>query len=49
MPEVKTDTIGATAGQLAGAFYGFSGIPKELIDGLYGKSQIEDALKGWLL
>lgn len=28
------DTVGAVAGQLAGAFYGRSGIPADLIDGL---------------
>lgn len=29
-----TDSVGAVAGQIAGAFYGLSGIPKEYIDGL---------------
>lgn len=41
-----SDTIGATAGSLAGSFYGFSGIPSEFVKGLYGKQQIEDALDG---
>ena len=32
-----TDTVGAIAGVLAGAFFGASGIPQSLIDGLEGR------------
>lgn len=34
------DTIGAVCGQLAGAFYGLSGIPKKLVDGLFEHEEI---------
>jgi len=36
-----SDTTGAIAGQLAGACYGFSNIPQELIDGLAKKDMID--------
>jgi ADP-ribosylglycohydrolase len=29
-----TDSVGAVAGQIAGAYYGLSGIPRKFIDGL---------------
>lgn len=35
------DTTGAVAGQIAGALYGFSGIPSKLIDGLDKKDMID--------
>lgn len=35
------DTTGAVAGQIAGAFYGFSKIPQHLIDGLARKDMID--------
>jgi len=38
------DTTGAVAGQLAGAFYGYSGIPQHLIDGLAKKEMIDKYL-----
>jgi ADP-ribosyl-[dinitrogen reductase] hydrolase len=40
------DTIGAVCGQLAGAFWGESGIPVHLRDGLARRDMIEGALKG---
>lgn len=40
------DTTGAVTGQIAGAFYGYSGIPQHLIDGLARKDMIDEALKG---
>jgi ADP-ribosylglycohydrolase len=40
------DTIGAITGQLAGAFYGFSSIPKEWVDGLYDLPLLVDKAKG---
>lgn len=40
------DTTGAVCGQLAGAFWGESGIPKHLIDDLAKKGMIEKALTG---
>jgi hypothetical protein len=44
-----SDTTGAVCGQLAGAHYGFSGIPQTLIDGLARKDMIDDALEAlWL-
>jgi ADP-ribosyl-[dinitrogen reductase] hydrolase len=41
-----SDTTGAVCGQLAGAFYGESGIPQRWLDKLVRKDMIEDALKG---
>lgn len=43
-----SDTTGAVCGQIAGAYYGLSGIPKHLMDGLDRKDMIEKALKGIL-
>lgn len=40
-----SDTTGAIAGQLAGALYGFNGIPQHLIDGLDKKDVIEKYLE----
>jgi ADP-ribosyl-[dinitrogen reductase] hydrolase len=42
------NTAGAVCGQLAGAYWGYSGIPRELIDGLAGREMIEFALSGLL-
>jgi ADP-ribosylglycohydrolase len=42
------DTTGAVCGQLAGAYWGESGIPQEWRDGLAGKDIIEQALGGLL-
>jgi hypothetical protein len=42
------DTTGAVCGQIAGAYYGESGIPKQLLEGLNGKEMIEKALEGLL-
>jgi ADP-ribosyl-[dinitrogen reductase] hydrolase len=42
------DTTGAVAGQLAGAFWGESGIPAALRDGLARYDMLEEALKGLL-
>ena len=39
------DTTGAVCGQFAGAFWGLSGIPVELVDGLDRVDMIEDALE----
>lgn len=39
-----TDTVGAVAGQLAGARWGYSGIPNYLIDGLAKKEMIDVAI-----
>jgi ADP-ribosyl-[dinitrogen reductase] hydrolase len=39
------DTVGAIAGQLAGAYYGYSGIPNHLIEGLARKDMIERYLE----
>ncbi len=39
------DTTGAVGGQLAGAHWGESGIPKEWRDGLKGREEIEPILK----
>lgn len=36
------DTVGAVYGQMAGAFYGFEGIPQHLKDGLMNYSLIEE-------
>jgi len=36
------DSVAATAGQLAGALYGFSGIPKEWRDKIVYKDKIID-------
>ena len=38
------DTTGAVCGQLAGAYWGYSGIPDYLIDGLDGRNMIDKAL-----
>jgi ADP-ribosylglycohydrolase len=38
------DTTGAVCGQLAGAWFGESGIPSEWLEGLAGKDQIEPIL-----
>jgi ADP-ribosyl-[dinitrogen reductase] hydrolase len=38
------DTTGAVAGQLAGAYWGYSGIPQKFIDGLDRKDMIDEAL-----
>ncbi len=43
------DTTGAVCGQFAGAFWGESGIPLELRQGLARMDTIEDALKGLIL
>ena len=37
-----TDTIGATTGQLAGAVFGASAIPKRWVDGLHAADRITD-------
>jgi ADP-ribosylglycohydrolase len=42
------DTTGAVAGQLAGAFWGESGIPQEWRTDLRGREMIERALRGLL-
>ena len=42
------DTTGAVCGQLAGAFWGESGIPKALRDGLARYDMIDKALRGLL-
>jgi ADP-ribosylglycohydrolase len=42
------DTTGAVCGQLAGAYWGESGIPSEWLDGLRGRELIETALAGLL-
>ena len=42
------DTTGAVCGQLAGAYWGESGIPSEWLDDLAGRHQIEHALAGLL-
>ena len=42
------DTTGAVCGQLAGAYWGQSGIPEEWRDGLARKEMIEQALQGLL-
>jgi ADP-ribosyl-[dinitrogen reductase] hydrolase len=42
------DTTGAVCGQLAGAYWGESGIPKEWLDGLARRDLIEKALQGLL-
>ena len=39
-----TDTIGAVAGQIAGAYWGYSSIPQHLIDGLSRKDKIDKYL-----
>lgn len=38
------DTTGAVCGQIAGSYYGESGIPKHLLDGLSGRDMIEGVL-----
>jgi len=40
------DTTGAVCGQLAGAYWGLSGIPEELLDGLAMRDVIETAARG---
>ena len=42
------DTTGAVCGQLAGAYWGESGIPGEWREGLAQQDMIEDALVGLL-
>lgn len=42
------DTTGAICGQLAGAYWGESGIPKSLLTGLAEKGQLEEAIRGLL-
>ena len=42
------DTTGAVCGQLAGAYWGASGIPQEWRDGLARPEMIEKALAGLL-
>jgi ADP-ribosylglycohydrolase len=42
------DTTGAVCGQLAGAYWGESGIPQEWREGLARKDMIEKALQGLL-
>jgi ADP-ribosylglycohydrolase len=42
------DTTGAICGQLAGAFWGESGIPEELRSGLARRDLLERALQGLL-
>ena len=42
------DTTGAICGQLAGAYWGESGIPVEWREGLAKKDMIEEALQGLL-
>jgi ADP-ribosylglycohydrolase/protein-tyrosine phosphatase len=42
------DTTGAICGQLAGAYWGESGVPKEWLDGLVRQDMIEQALIGLL-
>ena len=42
------DTTGAVCGQLAGAYWGESGIPNEWLDGLAKRDMIEKALDGLL-
>ena len=42
------DTTGAVCGQLAGAYWGESGIPAEWREGLAGRDMIEKALSGLL-
>ena len=42
------DTTGAICGQLAGAYWGESGIPQEWRDGLARREMIEQALQGLL-
>jgi len=40
------DTTGAVCGQLAGAYWGESGIPQEWRDGLLRPEMVEKALRG---
>jgi len=42
------DTTGAVCGQLAGAYWGESGIPEEWLEGLAEREMIEKALVGLL-
>ncbi len=42
------DTTGAVCGQLAGAYWGESGIPEEWLEGLAEREMIEKALEGLL-
>jgi ADP-ribosylglycohydrolase len=39
------DTTGAVCGQLAGAYFGASGIPGEWLDGLAQRGLLEDAVR----
>ena len=43
------DTTGAVCGQLAGAYWGESGIPQEWQDGLARRDMVEKVLQGLLL
>ena len=43
-----TDTTGAVCGQLAGAYWGESGIPAEWLEGLARRNMIDAALEGLL-
>jgi len=43
-----SDTTGAVCGQIAGAYYGYSGIPKSIVDGLDRKDMIDAAINGLL-
>jgi len=39
---LDADTVGCVTGQIAGAYYGFDAIPKELIEGLSRKDMLEE-------
>ncbi|EBW2250170.1 ADP-ribosylglycohydrolase family protein, partial [Salmonella enterica subsp. enterica serovar Enteritidis] len=44
------DTVGAVAGQIAGALYGASGIPPEWLERLAWRAQIEQRAEAlWML
>jgi hypothetical protein len=42
------DTTGAVCGQLAGAYWGESGIPAQWLEGLSRRDMIEGAIEGLL-
>ena len=45
-----SDSVGAVVGQIAGAFYGMDGIPKDWIETLYKWDQNKEiALRGYIL
>jgi ADP-ribosyl-[dinitrogen reductase] hydrolase len=46
LPLANADTTGAVCGQLAGAYWGESGIPVEWREGLARKHMVEKALQG---